>query len=508
MSAIIPAIPASKFVSSLPSVLTAAGSPASLNAVWLDTNASVPIGSLVSFGDAASVAAYFGPSSVEASLATIYFNGFTGATQVPSALYFYQYNTAAVSGYMRGGSLAALTLTQLQALSGTITVSIDGTSHTSANINLASATSFTSAAALIQTGLQGGTPTTTATVTWDAQLSEFVITSSTTGTTSAVGYGTDTSLSPSLKFTSATGAVLSPGAAANTPSGAMNEIVGLSQNWGSFMTVQDPDNGAAGGPQKLLFSAWVNGENGAYAYVAWDTDAGPAAAADPNCFAVLAANAKYVGVIPIWGVDATKAAFVCGSIASINFTATNGRVDFAYLGQGGLTPDVTDLTTYDNLVANGYNCYCAVATRTTYFNFLQPGSMIGVWEWIDPYIDQIYFNSEFQLDLLTLRTTIKFIPYTPYGYNLIRQAMGQTITDMGNFGAWTAGVTLSGSQIAEINAQAGINIAGTLQNQGWYLLISDPGATARASRLSPNITYFYTDGGNVNSIVVNSVDIA
>jgi hypothetical protein len=508
VSAVIPAIPASKFVSSLPSVLTAAGSPASLNSVWLDTNTSIPIGSLVSFGNQAAVAAYFGASSTEASLATIYFNGFTGATQVPSALYFFQYNTTAVSGYMRSGSLAAMTLTQLQALSGAITVSIDGTSHTSASINLSAATSFTDAASLIQTGLQSGVPTTTATVTWDAQLSEFVITSSTTGATSSVGYGTDTSLSPSLKLTQTTGAVLSPGAAANTPSGAMDEIVGLSQNWGSFTTVQDPDSGAAGGPQKLLFSAWVSGQNGAYAYVPWDTDIGPTEAIDGTCFAALAAAADYTGVIPVWGVDATKAAFITGAIASINFTATNGRVDFAYLGQSGLTPDVTDITTYDNLVANNYNCYCAVATRTEYFQFLQPGSMIGAWKWIDPYVDQIYFNSEFQLDLLTLRTTIKFIPYTPYGYNLIRQAMGQTITDMGNFGAWVSGVTLSGSQIAAVNAQAGINISTTLQNQGWYLLISDPGATARASRLSPNISFYYTDGGNVNTIVVNSVDLA
>lgn len=507
MSAIIPAIPASKFVSSLPSVLASAGSPGSLNSVWLDTNATIPINSLVAFGNQAAVAAYFGPSSTEASLATIYFNGFIGATQIPSALYFYQYNTTAVAGYLRSGSLAAMTLTQLQALSGTITVNIDGVSHTSASINLSSATSFTNAAALIQTGLQAGTPSTTANVTWSSLLSAFVITSSTTGSTSAVGYGTDSSLSPALSLTQATGAVLSPGAAIQTPSAAMNEIIGLSQNWGSFMTVQDPDNGAAGGPQKLLFSAWVNGEGGAYAYVAWDTDTGPTLGTDANSFAAKAEAADYIGVIPIWGVDATKAAFVCGAIASVDFTARLGRVDFAYLSQAGLATDVSSLTVYDNLVANGYNCYCAVATRSQYFQFLQPGSMIGAWEWIDPFVDQIYFNAEFQLDLLTLRSTVKFIPYTPYGYNLIYQGMQQTITDMGSFGAWTAGVTLTASQISEVNSQAGMNIANTLQSQGWYLSVSDPGATARANRASPNITFFYTDGGNVQTIVVNSVDI-
>ena len=148
----IAAIPASKFVSSLPSVLSASGAELSMDSVWLDEDSSIPIGTVQGFANTAAVQAWYGPSSNQAALAAIYFAGYTDATQIPSELYFFQYNTTAVAGYMRGGSVAGITLAQIQALSGTITVVIDGVSHVSAAINLASATSFTSAAALIQTG--------------------------------------------------------------------------------------------------------------------------------------------------------------------------------------------------------------------------------------------------------------------------------------------------------------------------------------------------------------------
>jgi len=510
----IAAIPARKFVNSIPSVLDVSGDAPGMNGLFLDNSGdtSIPIGTAQGFANQAAVAAWYGSTSTQATLATNYFSGYNGATQIPATLYFVQYNTAPVAGYMRGGSLAAMTLAQLTALSGTITVLIDGVSHTSAAINLSGAASFAAAAALMQTGLQTGTPSTTATVTWDALRKAFVITSGTTGASSAVGFGTDSSLSPSLLFTSTTGAVLSPGGIAATPSGAMNAVIAQTQNFASFSTVVDPDNGTAGGPQKLLFSAWTNGEDGAYAYVGYDTDAAPTESDDDTaCYAQLVTAAGYDGSIPVWAptalAGAQKAAFIMGSIAAINFGATPGRVDFMYISQTGLTPDVTDETVYDNLVANGYNFYCAAATKSQKFNFLAEGSMPGQWKWIDPYINQLYFNALMQNDLLSYRTTVKWIPYTPAGYGGIRQALQGDINQMGAFGAWVKGTTLSSQQIAEVNQAAGANIATTLRNQGNYLQITDPSAAVMQARGSPNITLWYTDGGSVHQLTINSVDL-
>lgn len=509
----VAAIPASKFVSSIPSVLSAGGAAPGMNGIFLDNSGdtSIPIGTAQAFANQPAFASWYGATSLQATVATNYFSGYNGASQIPSQLLVFQYNTAAVAAYMRGGSLAAMTLAQLQALSGTISIVIDGVSHVSANINLAGATSFTTAATLIQTGIQTGTPTSTATVTWDALRKAFVITSGTTGTSSSVAFGTDSSLSPSLNFTAATGAVLSPGAAAQTPAGAMAQIIAQTQNWASFSTLLDPDSGAAGGPIKLEFSAWCDGEDGAYAYVGWDTDPTPANSDDDSaCYAQQVANAEYDGTIPLWAptelAGAQKAAFIMGTIAAINFGDDDGRVDFMYISQTGLTPDVTDETTYDNLAANGYNFYCAAATKQQQFNFLAEGTMPGQWQWIDSYIDQLYFNALMQNDLMVYRTTVKWIPYTAAGYGSIRQALQSDITQMGDFGAWVAGASLSGEQIAEINQLAGANVATTVQNQGWYLSIQDPPASVIAERGSPLIYFIYTDGGSVHTLNVNSID--
>lgn len=147
-------IPASELVNVIPSVLGAGGNPLSLNAVFLTDDISIPIGSVQAFATLEDVQDWFGITSIEAELAAVYFNGYDGALTLPGTLYFAQYNASAVAAYLRSGSFAGVALSALQALSGTVIVSVDGETVTSANINLAGATSFSNAATLIQAGLR------------------------------------------------------------------------------------------------------------------------------------------------------------------------------------------------------------------------------------------------------------------------------------------------------------------------------------------------------------------
>lgn len=149
-----PSIPASNFANAIPSVLGTGGNPLSLNAVFATMDGSVPIGTVKSFPSAVAVSNWFGAQSAEADLAGRYFTGYDTGTSLPSALYFAQYNEAAVAAYLRSGNLSAVTLTQLQGFSGSLVIVVDGHTLTSAAINLAAATSFPNAAALIQAGLQ------------------------------------------------------------------------------------------------------------------------------------------------------------------------------------------------------------------------------------------------------------------------------------------------------------------------------------------------------------------
>src|SRR5690242_1818744 len=127
-------IPVSQLVQVNPGVLAPAGTLNDLSGLILSASPYVPIGTVKSFANADDVGAYFGLSSDEYQDALIYFAGPDNATKAASKLLFGQYNTAAVAAYLRGGN-PGLTLTQLQALTGTLTITVDGTPNTSASIN-------------------------------------------------------------------------------------------------------------------------------------------------------------------------------------------------------------------------------------------------------------------------------------------------------------------------------------------------------------------------------------
>jgi hypothetical protein len=558
-------IPISQIVSISPSVLAAGGAGISFNGLMLTQSPRVPIGAVVSFATAANVASYFGASSTEYALASTYFLGYSTGTQTPSALLFAQYPAAPVAGYLRGGS--GLTLSAVQAMSGNLTVTIDGAVKTASSISLSAATSFSSAAALIQSGLgitgttgavvTGSITTTTLTVTavtsgalvvgqalsgtgvtagttitafgtgtggtgtytvsvsqtvasgtitatnpavvYDSVSGSFVIYSGTTGASSSVSFATGTLAAP-LLLTQSTGAVASAGAVAATPVAFMTNLVTVSQAWTCFTTTWEPATADC-----VSFAQWTNGTDQRYAYIMWDTDAAPTVTGDTTSAGYQIIQADYSGTVPIYEPDATIATFVLGTAASIDTTATNGRITFAFRSQSGITPSVTNASIAANLIANGYNYYGAYAEATEAFDFFYPGSMTGQYLWLDSFLDQVWLNSQLRVALATLLTNVNSIPYNSAGYTLIREACKTPITAGLNFGAIRAGVTLSSLQAAEVDNAAGVTISPTLSTAGYYLLINDASATTRAARQSPPMTLWYMDGESVQAINLASI---
>jgi hypothetical protein len=493
-------IPASDIVSVQPGVVGAGGSAFDLNGLILTADTSVPIGTVMSFANGDDVDAFFGATAPEAIYAGNYFLSYVNATKTPGAVLFAQYPTASVAGYLRGGSVAGLTMTQLQALSGTLIVTVDGVVKTSTAINLSAATSFSNAATIIAAGFTslGGT------VSYDSQRAAFKITSSTTGANSSVGFATGT-LAAGINMTAATGAVTSQGAVAGVPATNMQGIVQISQNWAAFMTVFDPDNGS-GNTQKLAFAAWTNSKNNRYAYVAWDTDPQAIVQNSTTCFGALVKASDFSGIMAVYK-DPQVAAFVLGIAASLDFARTNGRTTFMFRSQTGLAVTVTDETTGDTLTANGYNFYGAWASRNNGWTFLANGQISGPFLWADAYFNQMWLNDSLQVAGMDLLTQVDSVPYNPAGDALVEQAYMDPINAALNFGAIRTGVTLSSLQAAEINNAAGITIAPTLQTRGWYFQRGPATAAIRVARGPTADTLWYTDGGAVQALSLASLDV-
>ena len=489
-------IPASDIVVVNPGVVGSGGNPLALNGVILSKSAYLPTNAVQTFASADAVSAFFGPASTEYALAQVYFLGFDNSTIKPGTLIFAPFVDTARAAWLQSGSLAGMTLAQLQALSGSLTVTFNGTAKTAASINLSAATSFSNAATLIQAGFT----TPNFSVAWDAVKSVFIFTSSTTGAASTIVEATGT-LAAGIKVTSATGAILSQGDDVDTPATCMDMVKSKTQNWVDFMTIWEPVTA-----DKTAFAVWTNAQNQRYAYIVWDTDAQAIVNGSTTNFGYLAKTAAYDGVVPVYNTK-ELAAFVLGSVASIDFSRTNGRITAAFKSQPGFTATVTDQQIAANLLANGYSFYGAYATANDNFNFLYNGQMTGKWKWLDTFVDQVYLNSQFQLALMTLLTQVKSIPYNESGYSLIRAAMIDPITSALNFGAIRSGISMSASQKAQVNQAAGLDVSTTIEQQGYYLQILDPGAQVRGNRGTPVINFWYTDGGAVQKITVASIDI-
>ncbi len=561
-------IPASAIVNVTPSVLAAGGSGLDLSGIILTNSPQIPTGEIDTFSNPDDVGAVFGPSSVEAELATRYFKGFTNSPSKPGALHFVQYPAAAVVPQIRGGSVVALTLAALQALSGALAFSINGLPVTSAAINLAAATSLSNAAQIIEDGINyheavftaaiagttmtvsavasgvivvghvivaagvtagtrvvafgtgaGGTGTyivdvgqTVASgtiragrtrVTYDAVLGGLVVAGGTPGATGTISFATGT-LSDALRLTAAQGARLSQGANAGSPAVNMAAVIDRTQNFATFMTAFKPSI-----PDMVGFATWADGAGDRYLYAMWDNDPAALSQNDTTSAGHLIRLAELSGTCPIYDATAgaSVAAFFMGALASIRFDVPEGRTNVSFRSQAGLVPSVTSRAAHDRLIANGYNFYGRYATATDQFQFFYPGTVSGPFAYVDSFVNQIWLNDLFQLRLMELFATSRSIPYNAQGYALIEATLGDPITQAVEFGAIRAGVPLDALQAATVNNDAGREIAPTLEERGWYLLVRPANPSVRAARGSPPVTFWYTDGGSIQSINLNSVEV-
>lgn len=568
-------IPASQLVNVNPSVLSAAGTGLELIGLLLTNSTRIPIGTVQEFPDADAVSTYFGAASDEAALAPIYFNGFEGRTKTPGSVLMAQYNDADVAAFLRGGDVSGFSLSELQAISGSLTLVVDGYTRVDASIDLSGATSFSAAAAQIEseinaaitqeaaftasisgttmtvtavssgalgagqtvaggtvdagtyivqqlTGTEGDTGTyevsvsqtegsgsltssgTDVTVTYDTTSGGFLITSGVVGAISTIAFPTGT-LAPLLYLTEATGAVVSQGADQASPVTFMNALIAVNRAWATFTTTFDPDS--SGNTNKIAFSAWTNSQNNLFAYFPWDTDVTPTTTNPATTsLGYLIAQASYSGIAPIWAPDAEKAVFACGAVASIDFSATNGRSTLAYKRQDGLVGDVTDGTVSQNLIDNGYNFYGAYGSRANPFIDFQNGQLSGDFAWIDSYVNQIWFNDAAQVALLSFLENAKSVPFSAAGYAQIEAALQDTIDQAITFGMIEPG-SISSAQVVIVNSAAGIDISDTLQTSGYYVQVVNPSSAIRAARGPLTVNLWYLDRGSVQKITLNSIAV-
>ncbi len=493
-------IPFSTVADIIPGVISAGGNAVDLNAVVLSQSIYAPQNEVLGFITAADVATYFGQGSPEAIVGAGYFQGPDNATATAGVLYFLGYAEAAVPGWLLGASGTPETLAALQALSGTVDITVGGTLFTSTTINLSAVPSFSAAAAAVQAAFTSPPFT----VTYDALHQAFLVTTTATGAAATIGYCVNVTgdIASGLGLNAASAGTLSQGANAAVPATQMSWLVANFQNWATFLTTW-----ASTQTEQQEFSAWSNSVSPRYAYLSWNEVAADDVFENPACFGGYLNTTKNVGTLPTYGTLA-HAAFVASWFATLNFTQQNGRRTLCFESQSGLAASVIDSTTYANVTSNGYNVYGAFGSNNPANNaeWMTPGSVSGKWLWADTYANQIWLNANLQLGIVNGFRGIGQIPYNSDGDALLAGFCAPAIKAALNFGAIRTGVELSSLQIQQVINLVGSDVSPTIVAQGYYLYTNAVGTPAniRALRQLPTAILLYQDGESIQSLTLSS----
>lgn len=501
------AIPASDLVRVQPRVLAGTGQDLAFNGLFLTSNSLAPAGTLLSFGRASDVAGYFGSSSDEYKAAAVYFNGYNNSFIKPTALYFWRANTASVSAFIRGKAFRASEIAGMisgvqSASGGSTTVSYSGESETISEAETTGLTTPSAIASFITTALGKEESKVKAVCSWNPILSCFILTAP-----ADTAAGKELTISGALADAiglASTDAISSLSAVGEDYTAILNDVAETTQNFVTFTTMSVPTVDDA-----VKLAAWSNAqysESNQFLYVYWDNSDALKTADISGTAPAAFAEAEYTGVTAAYGT-VSYAAFVMGSIASIDWDRTNGAITMAYKAQSGLAANVSSQAEAANLTANGLNFMGDYASRNDAFILFQPGRLFGQWKWIDAYINSCWLNNALQVQILAGMEMAGRVPYNQTGYARIRAWCADVIDRALNNGVIDRGVNISETQKNELINEAGGDISTDLYNNGYVLQILDADATIRQNRTSPSMNFWYTYAGSVHKINLPSTAV-
>lgn len=526
-------IPASNIVKVEPRVIAAGREELEMNHLYVTgdtTSWLIPPNTLTEFTSASAVAETAGEQSDLYRYAVHYFAGYKNKFASPKALYVMRSalyvpnrvdNMTAIApwpAYVMGAQVSR-PLADFQSIAnGALSVNMgEGTRQNVTGIDLTGATSLSQVAAIIQTAIRAanGSLWLNVEVVYDPVINRFVFISVNRGADSSVlVYLDDKDVNPQLAnylgFTET--AQAENGANAMQPTDVLNEAYKQGQNWVTFAFDQSAEsittefavpsaedvevNPNDSVPWGVQGAAWA-GAHWGFLYIGWGY-------AGPSGSDIVGEMSLYDNTAFVHGNE-PYAAFIAGTVASIDWNRINGAITLAFKRGDGLASTVNSEAVAAELESRNVNFYGAYATRNADFDFLYPGRLLNSdYVFIDPLVNAIWLNNSLQVSIMNGLTTAPRVPYTDAGFTRIRSWMMDPVNRALTNGVIEPGVTLSESQKSELAAEAGADISEELFTQGYYIQILDPGAPARVNRETPSISLWYTYGGAVQRITVAS----
>jgi len=371
-----------------------------------DSNVIDGVERIRAYVDLESVAGDFGTSAPEYLAAALYF----GQSPRPQNLMIGRWLRTATSGLIEGGILT--TAQQVMSLwtaitTGSFKITVDGVLKTLSALDFSGQTNLNGVASVINASLTG------ATIAWDG--SRFVLTSSTTGVTSVVGYasatGSGTDISTMLKLTAATALVPVPGFAAETPVECAVALANQSGQWYglSFAAATMPTD-----DQLEAVAAFIEGASISRIFGVTEIDTRVLDASYTTDLASRFKALAYKRTCVQFSANKYAICSLMGRAFSVNFNANRSTITLMYKQEPGIVAENLTETQAQTLKAKRCNVFVQYMNDTT---IIQYGVMSG-----QAYFDEIHGLDWFTDALQTAEYNLLYqsktkIPQTDDGQN-------------------------------------------------------------------------------------------
>lgn len=351
----------------------------------------------------------FGTSAPEAKAAALYF----GQTPKPRQIKIARWLRTASAGQLYGGILSAaeqLMSAWTVITTGTLTVPVDATPVVMTAIDFSGQTTLNGVASVITTKLAGA-----GVCTWNG--SYFIITSNTTGISSAVGFATAGTLQSQMKFTSVLAQPLVPGYAAETPAACAATLANKSPAWYGLMfqaSVQPTDD------QNIAVCDVIEAMSIKRIFGVTITNTNVLSAVTTDDLASRMMDGGYKQSFNQYSQNAYAIASFFGRAFSVNFAANRSTITLMYKQEPGVTGE--ELTESEATVLQAKRCNVFV----NYVNdtiIIQYGVMSGP-AWFDEIHGLDWFQDAVQNACYNVLYQSKTkVPQTDAGVNLLTNAI-------------------------------------------------------------------------------------
>lgn len=474
-------------------------------------NSVLPPGLVAQFANASAVGAYFGTSSEEYYRAVAYFAFINKNINSPQLMSFSRWVGAAIAPMIVGDSITKVLASFVAQTSGTLTINDGATPVLITGLNFSTATTLTQVASILQTALRASADAqlTSATVTFNTNTNQFVLTGSNTGTgtLSATPTALSTDVSALLGWTTG-GTVLVAGQTADTPDQAVAKSAAISDNFGSFVycTPSTPLTNS----QIALIAAWTDGQNNKFMY----SLATPLA----NLQTLYALIKGYSGVA-INLLSTTQAndyieQSPCEILAATNYSAAAASQNYMFYQFANRNTTVSDDTTANTVDAARGNYIGATQSAGQQLAFYQRGVLCGgstAAVDMNTFANEMWMKSSFTANFMSLFLNVPEVPADPTGAAMILGVMQPTITLAKTNGVISAGKTLTAVQQQYITSiTADPNAWRQVQTLGYWLQITFTSQVNSNSGLTEwvaNYLFVYSKSDAIRSVQGSDVMI-